>query len=84
VRTQYADFRLTLAHEKLVEQRGLELSVTTLRHWMVEAGLWTPRKLRDRRVHQPRQRRACRGELIQIDGCDHRWFEASAGGPSLA
>jgi len=60
--------------EKLVELHGFAMSVTTLRHWMVDAG-WTPRRLRDRRVHQPRRRRACRGELVQIDGCEHDWFE---------
>lgn len=42
---------------------------------MIQAGLWIPRKLRPPRVHQPRPRRACTGELIQIDGCEHRWFE---------
>lgn len=75
VRADYADFGPTLAHEKLVELHGFAMSVTTLRQWMVGAGLWTPRRLRDRRVHQPRRRRACRGELVQIDGCDHDWFE---------
>jgi hypothetical protein len=78
VRARYADFGPTLALEKLTELHGFELSVTTLRQWMVEDGLWTPRKLRDRQVHQPRRRRACRGELIQIDGCDHHWFEDRA------
>ncbi|MCB9592097.1 MAG: ISNCY family transposase [Sandaracinaceae bacterium] len=42
---------------------------------MVEDGLWTPRRLRDRRVHPPRHRRVCRGELVQIDGSEHDWFE---------
>jgi len=42
---------------------------------MVRAGLWIPRKMRAPRIQQPRYRRACVGELIQIDGCDHRWFE---------
>ena len=41
---------------------------------MIERGLWLPRKQR-RRFHQPRNRRECFGELIQIDGSDHRWFE---------
>src|SRR5204863_2244172 len=50
----------------------------TLRQWMVDDGLWLPRSRREGRVHQPRVRRACRGELVQIDGCDHEWFEARA------
>ena len=46
----------------------------TLRKWMVEDGIWLSRKQR-RTFHQPRLRRECFGELIQIDGSDHRWFE---------
>nr|QTX15042.1 Mobile element protein [Klebsiella pneumoniae] len=42
---------------------------------MVRAGLWVPRKQRAARIPQPRYRRPCTGELIQIDGCDHDWFE---------
>lgn len=42
---------------------------------MVDAGMWVPRKQRPPKVYQPRNRRACCGELIQIDGSDHRWFE---------
>jgi hypothetical protein len=45
-----------------------------LRKWMVEAGVWLSRKQR-RSFHQPRLRRECRGELVQIDGSEHRWFE---------
>ena len=78
VRSQYEDFGPTLAHEKLTELHDLRLSVETLRHWMVEDGLWTPRARREPRIQQPRRRRPCRGELIQIDGCDHEWFEERA------
>ena len=42
---------------------------------MIDAEFWVPRSQRVRRVHQPRHRRSCVGELIQIDGCDHEWFE---------
>jgi hypothetical protein len=42
---------------------------------MIEAGLWIPRSARQAALHQPRERRACLGELIQIDGSRHRWFE---------
>jgi hypothetical protein len=45
---------------------------------MIEVELWVPRSQRTRRVHQPRHRRSCFGELIQIDGCDHEWFEERA------
>jgi hypothetical protein len=52
------------------------VSRETLRKWMTEDGLWVPHARRHERVHQPRNRRTCLGELIQIDGCDHEWFEA--------
>ena len=75
VRDRYTDFGPTLACEKLAEQHGVEISRETLRRWMIDAGLWVPRSRRVRRVHQPRHRRSALGELIQIDGSDHAWFE---------
>jgi transposase len=75
IREKYSDFGPTLAHEKLTELYGLELSVETLRMWMMEDGIWLSRSKRARRSYPPRERRACLGELVQIDGCDHEWFE---------
>lgn len=74
VKENYADFRPTLAAEKLAEHHGFKVSRETLRKWMTDDGLWLSRKQR-RAIHQPRSRRECIGELIQIDGSDHRWFE---------
>lgn len=78
VLAQYVDFGPTLAAEKLRERHGLAVSVETLRRWMIEAEIWIPRSQRTRRVYHPRHRRSCVGELIQIDGCDHEWFEDRA------
>jgi hypothetical protein len=78
VLAHYADFGPTLAAEKLRERHDLEVSVETLRRWMVDAEIWVPRSRRNRRVHQPRHRRSCVGELVQIDGCEHAWFEDRA------
>ncbi|QQX88551.1 ISNCY family transposase [Cupriavidus necator] len=78
IREHYADFGPTLAAEKLHERHGLTLSKETIRRLMTAAGLWVPRKQRPPKVYQPRNRRACHGELIQIDGSDHRWFEERA------
>jgi transposase len=78
VRERYADFGPTLTCEKLAECHGVVLAKETVRRWMREAGLWIPRKLRPPKLHQPRNRRACLGELVQIDGSDHRWFEERA------
>jgi transposase len=75
VRERYSDFGPTLAAEKLSELDGLDLGVETLRQWMIGAGLWVRRKDRVKRIHQPRARRDCLGELVQIDGSEHWWFE---------
>lgn len=48
---------------------------------MSEAGLWVPRRQRTAKIYQPRNRRHCVGELIQIDGSDHHWFEERDGTP---
>jgi hypothetical protein len=77
VRERYADFGPSLAAEKLAELHGLKVSAETLRKWMIAAGLWLSRKQR-RTFHQPRLRRESFGELIQIDGSEHRWFEDRA------
>ena len=74
VHERYADFGPTLAAEKLAEAHDLNVSRETLRKWMIADGIWRPRKER-RKFHQPRLRRECFGELVQIDGSDHRWFE---------
>ena len=75
IRERYSDFGPTLANEKLREEHQLRVSTETLRRWMIEDGLWLPHARRRDRIHQPRRRRDCLGELIQIDGCDHEWFE---------
>ncbi len=74
IRESYADFGPTLAAEKLAERHGLVVSRETVRTWMIADGLWLSRAQR-RRFHRPRLRREAYGELIQIDGSDHRWFE---------
>jgi hypothetical protein len=77
VRESYADFGPTLAAEMRRERHGLTVSRETLRQWMISAGLWHSRKQR-RQLHQPRLRRERLGELVQIDGSEHRWFEDRA------
>ena len=79
VRERYADFGPTLAAEKLAAQHGCTLSRETLRGWMIADGLWTDRRHRLPSPHQPRRRRECLGELVQIDGSEHAWFEDRSG-----
>ena len=78
IRAKYADFGPTLAHEKLTELHHLKLSVESLRQLMIAAGLWQPRRGKAPRIHQSRARRSCLGELCQIDGSPHDWFEGRA------
>src|SRR6267142_845189 len=75
VRQRYADFGPKLAQEKLLELHHIRVAKETLRKWMTLARLWLPRDQRLRKAHQPRHRRECLGELVQIDGCEHAWFE---------
>ena len=78
VEQRYADFPPTLAHEKLTQVHGYRLSVETLRQGLIEEGLWPPQARPLARRHQPRERRPCVGELVQIDGSPHDWFEGRA------
>lgn len=74
VRRHYSDFGPTFAAEKLREHHHIVLSPWTLRQGMIRAGLWRPRRRKaSHRAWRPR--RACVGELIQLDGSDHAWFE---------
>jgi len=75
---RYRDFGPTLAHEKLVEVHGLKISDEKVRQLMIAEGIWKPKRAKKPPVHQMRERRACFGELVQIDGSDHDWFEGRA------
>jgi transposase len=75
---RYCGFGPTLAHEKLVEKEGLSLSLGSLRKLMIEEELWKAKKARKLEAYQMRERRACFGELVQIDGSPHDWFEGRA------
>ncbi|MFN9624039.1 MAG: ISNCY family transposase, partial [Cyanobacteriota bacterium] len=76
ITTNYHDFGPTLAAEKLQDLHNISISKETVRLWMKQAGLRTVRPRRKRLgVHQSRQPRPCFGELIQIDGSYHDWFE---------
>jgi hypothetical protein len=66
----YSDFGPTLASEKLLERHGISVSNETVRKLMIQAGLWRTRAQRQPKIQQPRPRRPCFGELIQIDGSE--------------
>ena len=75
VRVYYADFGPTLASEMLLERDGLKFSVGTVRRWMIAEDLWKTKKAPKAVIKQLRERRDCFGELVQIDGSPHDWFE---------
>ena len=73
-RGRYHEFGPTLASEKLLEKSRLKVSAETLRTWLLESGL--PYRKRRKRPHrQWRERKACRGAMVQLDGSHHDWFE---------
>ena len=72
-RQHYTDFGPTFASEKLV-QHGLHVGAQTLRRWLIAEGLW--QRQRRRETHRSRRpRRACLGELVQMDASIHDWLE---------
>ena len=75
---RYPDFGPTLAHEQLTEIHGLSMSVETVRKYQIEWGLWQPKSRKHKRAFQMRERRPCLGQLVQIDGSPHDWFEGRA------
>lgn len=76
----YKDYGPTFAQEKLEEKHRIKLSVESLRQWMIEAEIWKAKKAKKPLIHQMRLRRSRYGELVQIDGSPHDWFEGR--GPS--
>ena len=77
LRSRYPDFGPTLATEKLALE-GVSLSVETVRQLLIGEGLWKAKRVRRVVIHQLRERRARLGELVQIDGSPHDWFEGRA------
>lgn len=70
----YKGFGPTLASEMLYERDKIKINDETLRLWLIKKGIW--KKKRGRRKHrQWRPRREHFGEMVQIDGSHHDWFE---------
>ena len=71
---RYKGFGPTFASEKLKEEYNISLSAETIRQWMIKEGLWVSRGKKQPKLHQARNRRDRKGELIQMDGSPHKWF----------
>lgn len=74
VRERYRDFGPTLACEDLARQ-GRRVSRETLRQWLIQEGLWKPRRERVEAVQVWRERRAAFGELVMMDSSEFLWLE---------
>ena len=71
---EHVGFGPLLASEHLAGDHGLVVDHETLRRWLVSAGLWETRRRRESH-RAARERRPRRGDLVQIDGSEHDWFE---------
>jgi transposase len=83
IKKEYLDFGPTLAREKLLKYHKIKVSVETLRQWMLKAEIWHEKRRKKLTLHQSRLRRSNEGELIQVDGSPHDWFEGRGGKCSL-
>jgi len=72
---QYYGFGPTLATEKLDELHNIVISRETVRQIMIAENIWKSKVKKEKRAHQMRERRSRFGELVQIDGSPHDWFE---------
>lgn len=78
IKQQYSDFGPTLAGEKLWERDGIAVSRETVRQLMIKEQLWKAHHRKEVVIHTYRERRPCVGELVQLDGSPHAWFEDRA------
>jgi hypothetical protein len=73
-REKYQGFGPTLTAEKLSELEGVEVSKESVRTWLMESGQWQKRRKVGTHRHW-RERKNCFGEMLQLDGSHHDWFE---------
>ncbi len=70
---RYSDFGPTLAAEQMLRE-GWKVDHETLRRWLIQKGLWSVG--RKRHKHRAwRERKECFGQMVQLDGSHHDWFE---------
>jgi transposase len=78
VKKYYPDFGPTFAAENLSKRDDIVVSKETLRKLMIEENLWKAKERKHVNIHTFRERRSCVGELVQLDGSPHAWFEERA------
>lgn len=80
---QYRGFGPTFMCEKLLQLHYIRVSVETTRQLMMQSGVWNCKSKKRPVIHQQRKRRSSLGELVQIDGSPHHWFEDRSGSCTL-
>jgi len=75
IRKHYPDFGPLLASEKLAERHGIKRDKSTVRSIMIKEEIWKPSQKKKETHREWRQRKACKGELVQYDGSYEYWFE---------
>jgi transposase len=73
--TKYTGFNFSHFHEKLLEAEGMQISRPTVGRVLRRAGYRSPRKRRPAKHRSRRERRACEGAMLQLDGSPHDWLE---------
>jgi transposase len=79
---EYSDFGPTFFGEKLLEEHEIEVSVETLRQWLLQEGLWK-RKRHSEKHRSRRERKTCFGQMVQADASPHEWLEGRGEGMKL-
>lgn len=74
-KTKYQGFNFSHFTEKLVEVEGIAISRSSVRRVLISAGHPSPKKRRAPRHRSRRERRACEGAMVQLDGSHHDWLE---------
>ena len=75
LKRDYPDFGPTFAAEQLFERDGITVSKETVRQLMIKEQLRKAKQHKRGPIHTYRDRRPCVGELTQLDGSPHAWFE---------
>lgn len=80
-KTKYTGFNFSHFQEKLEEIEGLKVSLSSVRRILKTAGYCSPKKRRPPKHRSRRERRACEGAMLQLDGSPHDWLEGR--GPKM-
>jgi len=73
---EHRDFGPLLTHEYLSKDHPDFISVSSVRTIMIDNGIWAKRRNKSKKIYRLRYRKEQAGELDQVDGSEHDWFES--------